>query len=217
MARGSIKRTNPVSGDDHAVETDATGRNMEVVVLGVPGSDSALTVFTVTSRERNTYVCNTGPITGATSTGTKSLAYLWHQSSDVEVFQVIRVAINQIAGAGGAQRLELRRITAENGTPGGSTGTIFPKNPDNPASAATIRIAPTGAPTRQSGAYQGTDVPVGVNGNAMIPAIFAPAAAEADEFTCRTATNEGWEITQEVTTAITTAPVFNITWEWVEY
>ncbi len=220
MARGSVNRTNPGSGDAHAIETDATARKMEVVVLGIPGSDSAAVnsdgSFTVTSRERNTYVCNTGPITGATATGTKSLSYLWHASTDVDIVQIIRININQIAGVAGAQRIELRRVTAEN-TPGGSNGTVLPKNPANAASGVAIRIGPTGAPTRQSGVYQGADVPVFMNGNIRVPSIAAQAAAEADEFTCRASTNEGWEIVQEVTSTITTAPVFNISWEWIEY
>jgi hypothetical protein len=167
--------------------------------------------------ERATYVCNTGPITGATATGTKSLAYLWHPSSETaKKYQLIRINVNQIAGAGGTQRLELRRITAENGTPGGTTGTILNKNPGGAASNGTVRIAPTGAPTRASGVYWGGDVPVGVNGNARMPTNDAPAAIEADEFTLRVSTAEGWEITQEVVSTITTAPSFNITTEWIE-
>jgi hypothetical protein len=42
MARATINRTNPGSGDSHAVFTDASGANREGVVLAIDGVDAAL-------------------------------------------------------------------------------------------------------------------------------------------------------------------------------
>lgn len=211
---------NTGTGGDVIRSEDRSGVKTQVVAIDLnpAGSESLMAgVMPVSSFENVSYKCNTGPITGATATGTKSLAYLWHPSSITGLsYELIRVNVNFLAGSGGSQRIELRRITAENGTPGGSTGTILPKNPADAASGATVRIAPTGAPTRQSGVYQGAGVPVASNGNFFVPPFSAVAANQAKEFTMRASNAEGFEIVQEVVTTITTAPVFNIDFEWVE-
>lgn len=170
----------------------------------------------IVGAERKTYSCNTGPITGATATGTKSLTYLWHPSTDTDRVRLLGCFVNQIAGAAGAMRLELARITAENGTPGGSTGTIMAHNQADAASSQTVRIAPTGAPTRASGRYFGANVPVGLDGDSLYPPFVDPKGFNTKPLILRESTNEGYELIQEVTSTITTAPVFNITWVWEE-
>lgn len=42
MARATVNRTNPGTGDAHVVFTDATGNNREGVVLAIDGVDAAL-------------------------------------------------------------------------------------------------------------------------------------------------------------------------------
>lgn len=165
-----------------------------------------------------TNVCNTGVIAGATATGLKSLSYLWHPNTSTRRNQILRVHINQIAGSQGTQRLELYRIAAENATPGGTTGTIFEKDSGDAASLDHVQIAPTGAPTR-SGAptpYLSFDFPVGLNGNADIPPIPAIEGIDAKPYILRVSQNEGYEVVQNVISTISTAPSFNITWEWTE-
>ena len=111
-------------------------------------ADAAGAYLPVIIGARTTYSCATGPITGATATGTKTLAYIWHPAAVSALsYGLMAVNVNMIAGAGGAQRLELRRITAENVTPGGTTGNILAHSTASAASGATVRIAPTGAPT----------------------------------------------------------------------
>lgn len=163
-----------------------------------------------------TYICNTGAITGATATGVKSLAYIWHASTTTKRYQIVRIIINQIAGLGGAHRFELNKITAQNGTPGGTSGTSNPVDGDDAATVASIVIAPTGAPTRLSGLFFGSDVPVQSNGTAMLKPSTHVEALDGKPYVMRASVNEGWEVTQNVTTTITTAPVFNITFEWTE-
>lgn len=211
---------NPGSGGDTVRDKDRAGVKTQIVGLDVgigTGTESLTQGYVPVSFFENvTYVCNTGAITGATATGTKSLAYIWHPASVALTYEIIRVNVNVIAGVGGGMRIELRRITAENATPGGSTGTVFPKNPGDAATGGTVRIGPTGAPTRQTGVYQGSNYPTNVNGNWFIPFVNSQAASQSKEYTMRASTAEGFEIVQEVTATISTAPVFNITVEWVE-
>jgi hypothetical protein len=200
-------------------------KNQQVLTIGDPdtvarlaqvGSDRALVVA---SAARATYSCTTGPIAGATATGTKVLAYLWHPSGVALRYDLLAVNVSQIAGAGpaGAQRLELRKITAENGTPGGTTGNLLAHDGSQAASGATVRIAPTGAPTIATGVLAGGDVPVTIPGNAYFPPFRSPQLLEyATPYVARASTAEGYVVTQEVVSTLTTAPSFNITWTWAE-
>jgi hypothetical protein len=165
---------------------------------------------------RATYLANTGPITGATATGLKSLTYLFHPSTDTtDRYQLLRAHINIIGGVGGTQRLEVHFLTAENGTPGGTTATIAKKNIANNTAGATVRIGPTGAPTRGTILF-GADQPVALSGNADYPSTNVQEAVDGEPLILRASQAEGIEIVQNVLTTITTAPVFNITWEWTE-
>jgi hypothetical protein len=165
-----------------------------------------------------TYVVNSGPITGATATGTKSLAYLWHPSSVTNKYKIASIIIDQIAGngSGGSQRIEMNRITAENATPGGTTGTIVTKEPGATASGATFRIAPTGAPTRAAGTLFGLNLDPKANGQVLPMGSTEQERVEIKPWTILTSTAFGYEITQVVTTTLSSAPIFNITVEWTE-
>lgn len=171
----------------------------------------------VTIGARTTYSCTTGPITGATAVGTKVLAYLWHPSAVTLAYALMAVNVNMIAGAGGAQRIELRRITAENATPGGTTGSILPHSTASAASGGTVRIAPTGAPTITTGAFGSANVPTSTSGNAAFPPYLSGQMLEdAQTYLSRGGVAEGFVITQEVTATITTAPTFNVGLTWWE-
>lgn len=165
-----------------------------------------------------TYISNTSTITGATATGTKSLAYIWHPSAVTKRYKLVSIIVDQTAGngSGGSQRIELNRITAENATPGGTTGTIVQADGADSASGATIRIAPTGAPTRASGTYFSCNLDPKVNAQVMPIGYGATETLETKPLAARTSTAEGYEIVQVVSTTLSTAPVYNITWTWVE-
>ena len=181
--------------------------------------DSAGNVI-VAVGNRTTYSCGTGTITGATATGTKTLAYLWHPASVTTLrYDLLTATVSQNgAGVGGTQRLELRRITAENATPGGTTGTILPHNTASAASGATVRIAPTGAPTISTGNFGQVDVPTAVLGSASFPVhANGQTLEDAEAYVMRASQAEGYVITQEVLTTLTTAPTFTITFCWTEY
>lgn len=214
------------------VSTTATGegapstKNIQAVTLvdsttagriGVVDSSGNVIVGIGT---RTTYSCGTGTITGATATGTKTLAYLWHPSTVTALrYDLLTVFVSQTgAGVGGTQRLELRRITAENVTPGGTTGTILAHNPSAAASGATVRIAPTGAPTIATGNFGQVDVPTAVMGSAAFPVHpNGQTLEDAEPWIMPASQAFGYVITQEVLTTITTAPVFEVTFCWTEY
>ena len=167
---------------------------------------------------KKTYIVNTGPITGATAVSTKSLAYLWHPSADTDKYQLVSVMVDQASGNGpsASQRIELRVITAENGTPGGSTGTIFSRDPNETSSGATLRIAPTGAPTRTSGKPWSMNMEPRVNGQIFPVGDDSSEMCETKPWSLAASANLGYEITQEVIATLSAAPTFNITFIWTE-
>jgi hypothetical protein len=90
------------------------------------------------------------PVTASTTT---SILYLWHPSGVALRYELTHVEITVEApttasAAGQSTTVRLNRITAENGTPGGTTATLQQYDPADAASGATVRIGATGAPTR---------------------------------------------------------------------
>jgi hypothetical protein len=168
--------------------------------------------------DKKTYVCNSGPITGSTSVGTKSLLYIFHPISSIVEMALVSVYVSQIAGNGpsSAQRIELRRLTAENLTPGGTSGTVFTKRPTDTASLLTLKIAPTGAPTRSTGALVAVAPSPTINGEALLVGFGGIESITVSPWIVPTLTAGGYEITQEVTATLSSAPVFNVTIEWTE-
>lgn len=198
----------------------AMANSLAVVIASDQSSIPVTGTFTAESGlgGLETYVCNTGPITGATATGTKSLAYLWHPSSVTKKYKIASIIVDQIAGNGpsGSQRIEMNRITAENGTPGGSTGTIVSKEPGATASGATVRIAATGAPTRASGTLFGVGFDPKSSGQVLPMGSTEQERIEIKPWTVLASTAFGYELTQVVTSTLSSAPIFNITVEWTE-
>jgi len=164
---------------------------------------------------KKTFIFNTGPITGATATGTKSLAYLFHGSGITQKYKLVKIIVDQIAGNNGAMRIELNRITAEAGTPGGTLATIQPKlNGDT--SSAVARFNPTNAPTRQPGTLFGVGSDPKMNGQTYPCGGLSGDDLDAIPWTIDPSTAFGYEVTQVVTATISTAPTFNVTFEWTE-
>jgi hypothetical protein len=207
---GAVSTSAPTytTGQTSPLSLDTSGN------LRVAGSFSA----SIGSGTKATYVCNTGPITGATATGTKSLAYLWHPNTDTKVYKLTSIIVDQIAGNGptGGMRIEMRRLSAENGTPGGTSGTQFSTLSTNGASSSTVRIAPTGAPTRVTGALFGVNSHPTSNGQTYPIGTGGMDTLEETLWTAPASTAQGYEITQEVVSTLSTAPTFNITFTWTE-
>jgi hypothetical protein len=168
--------------------------------------------------EQLTYVVNSGPLTGATATGTKSLLYLFHSSSITKKYRIISVIVDQTAGNGssGSQRIELRRITAENGTPGGTSLTVSSKNSGDTESSAVVRSLVTGAPTRETPVLFSVNMDPKSNGYVMPIGFNSIEGIQVKPWTISESTSFGYEIVQQVSTTLSTAPTFNITIEWTE-
>jgi hypothetical protein len=198
-----------------------TSANSAPIVIASDQSAIPIT-GTVTSTpglgQKKTFTYTTGPITGATATGTKSLAYVFHSALNLtQRYQLMNVVVDQIAGNGptGSQRIELRRITAENVTPGGTTGTAVAKESTD-TTTATLKQAVTGAPTRVTQPLIAINSHPTVNQNIMLVGFSGAENADAKPWTMQVAAAIGYEVTQEVVSTLSTAPTFNITFEWDE-
>ena len=190
-----------------------TSANSVPVVIA---SDQAISVASGLALNR-TFVVNTGPITGATAVGTKSLAYLFHPLSQLGTYRLVSVIVDQTSGNGsnGSQRIELRKITAEAVTPGGTSGSIAAKEGSD-TSLATFRYNVTSAPTRSAPVLFSCNVDPKVNAQIYAVGTNGAEGVEIKPWTMTKLLDEGYEITQVVSTALSSAPVFNITFEWTE-
>lgn len=87
---------------------------------------------------------------GTAGATTLSLGYLFHPSSVTTLkYKLAKLRVSWAGGQGGDPiLLKLSRITAENGTPGGTLQTNQGHNNGNASSSAIFRTGATGAPTR---------------------------------------------------------------------
>jgi hypothetical protein len=164
------------------------------------------------------FTYQTGPITGATATGTKSLAYIFHPSSiTTKTYKLVAVVCDQIAGNGpsGSQRIELRRITAENGTPGGTSGTAT-ASISTDSTSATLKQAVTGAPTRVTQPLAAINSHPLANQNIMLVGFGGEEMMTAKMWTAQASAAIGYEVTQEVVATLSAAPTFNVMFKWIE-
>lgn len=166
--------------------------------------------------EVTTYgACSNGTVSsGVAASTTISLGYLFHGSGVSIPYAAARFKVSWADGAGGnGALLKLVRITAENGTPGGTSQTIQAHNHGSASSSAVFRTGATGAPTR---------------GNVLDCVIVRPDVPGFYEFDltdylsgqgyeARASTAEGWEV-QLVTgsVALTTAAQFTVSATWRE-
>lgn len=144
-----------------------------------------------------------------------SLSYLWHPSSNAKRISLQKMLISWSAGIGsgdlGDFRIALARITAENGTPGGTSQTICKEDQIDANSTCVFRTG-ANAPTRATGDYVSLNFSVNNDG-----AIELTDILEGKGFVCRASQGEGWEI-RIITGSVelTTSPRFSTTFVWNE-
>lgn len=150
-----------------------------------------------------------------TADSVTSLAYLWHPSSNTKRVSLQKMLISWSAGVGsgnlGDFRIALARITAENGTPGGTSQTICKEDQADATSTCTFRTG-ANAPTRATGDYISLNFSVSSDGAVELTDIL-----EGKGFIARASQSEGWEvriITGNVD--LTTSPRFSTTFVWNE-
>lgn len=125
-----------------------------------------------------------------TASGTTSLGYLWHPASVTKRYELQRITLSTNSGTANTTFcVKVTRITAEAGTPGGSTLTPLAFNGASAASGATLRISPTGAPTRAS-----TDVFVRTILASASNTNLLEVAYDITPLLCRASVAEGWEV-----------------------
>jgi hypothetical protein len=156
-----------------------------------------------------------GTSTGTAASTTLSLAYLFHPSSVTLRYEILRIQVH-CAGGSGSQlyTVRLNRITAEAGTPGGTTITPGPHDPADTASGGTFRNGATGAPTRAGADLETVICAAGT----ICQQTLYDITAGGKSYAARASTAEGWEA--KIVTggaALTTAATCGADFEWTEF
>lgn len=167
---------------------------------------------------RATYAASTnGNVLTATAAGTvTSLAYLFHPSANTKHVEILQISITTEGNPGNANGLTFRgaRITAENGTPGGTSQSINPFDTSDPASTLIFRTGATGAPTRVAGDM----ISVASNsGTQILPQPLLDSGLNGKPIVLRAGQSEGFEIRSVIGGANLSAAVsVSITFIWTE-
>jgi hypothetical protein len=150
-----------------------------------------------------------GELTLATATGVQDLLTLWHPSASSVTVYVLAVNVYfRVLQTAGSLGFEGQFITAENGTPGGTTVNSQTLNRSGGAGALTARSQVTGAPTTTGNLILKRPFP--------LPAAAAPRPSEfplvdtrslADIPQLRGGQAEGLRLSANVAATLTTAPV----------
>ncbi len=164
-----------------------------------------------------TFAAATGSLSGAvvgsgTSVAVKSVAYLWHPSTNTKRVELRKVIVSYGGGAGtGHLLLRALRITGVSGTPGGTAITpVALEGTDS--TSLTVLAGATGAPTRATtGDY--------------FTLFCAATSADTYEWTLpsrgkpivlRASVSEGIEVVADVRVALTTEVKVTVGFDWME-
>jgi len=215
--------------------TDTTGK---LQVSNYDGSGNALTSVAADGKRAMDVAIHPGNIAtymsstnGSVNTGTgaatvTSHAYLFHGSDVTNRYEIMKIIASYAITAGNAGNFQFRlaRITAENGTPGGTSQTVNSTDPADAASSAILRTGATGAPTRQTGDLSTMIVSAatlaggigGTDSGATGSVVLFDAEETGKGLICRASTAEGWEVRTIVGTALTATIPVSITFVWRE-
>ncbi len=161
-----------------------------------------------------TYMASTnGTVTMSTTAGVAtSLGYLWHPSSGTKRVSLQKMLLT-FAGIGtGNFNILVSRITAEAGSPGGTSQNINAQDPSDINSLCTFRTAATGAPTRVSGDCVALTFKADADGYVDLA-----NTLEGKGLICRASQGEGWEIRAiPGSLSLSASPHFALAFEWNE-
>lgn len=163
-----------------------------------------------------TYRVFTGEITmGLTAVRTPVIT-LWHPSASSVTARIKRIMMHMRVGhTAGTLHVKTQFITAENGTPGGTTLTPQQMNRASAASALTVRQAPA-APTRTGQLLDDyTKTAVAITGG-VEQSSYVLYKSEGESITLRGGIAEGIEVSTDTLAALTGAPIFVLGVEWTE-
>jgi hypothetical protein len=195
----------------HSANTPAARASQSLVVIMSPNFEPAYMASTA----------GTAAIPTTLST-TTSLAYLFHGSGVTPRYEITRIEIDvegptTASVAGQVTTLRLNKITAENGTPGGTSQTVLGLDGADAASGGVFRTGATGAPTRTTGDVATWQIQTIATNQHQVFIWDATQNNQGKGLVCRGSTAEGWEI-RAVTnaTAIGAAVNVAITFYWKE-
>lgn len=158
-----------------------------------------------------TYWCRTAhTATPTTLNATKILGYIWHPATSTSTLQLLTVGVHGHAGANGSYEIELFRITAENGTPGGTTPAIAKADTDFPDAGCKVVSVPTGAPTLGECFYAHA-----VEANSESDEEIEPHERAAP-FTVNSGAAGGFAVRVTIVDQLTTAADVNANFQWIE-
>jgi len=164
-----------------------------------------------------TFAASTGSITGTVfgsgiTAGVKSVAYLWHPSTNARRVEIRRITVSFGGGTGSGQvLLRALRITGVNSSPGGSSVTPTALEGSD-STTLTLQAGATGAPTRASGADYFSILVCGTQSDTY-EWVLAPYGKP---IVLRTSTAEGIEVVSDVRAAPTAEIKVTVGFEWVE-
>ena len=171
-----------------------------------------------------TYVCNPlGVVNVGTTAGTvTSLMYLWHTATNTKRIEIYRITASSTGGTAGVFTMKGAFITAENGTPGGTTVTAQQIDQDDPAStlASTTGICRFGAaiPTRitTGGIVQNVFSECCGGSQAGQQYVLFNAVQSGKPIVLRAGQAEGFEVRGHIDTAQTTSAQVSVNFLWTE-
>jgi hypothetical protein len=168
----------------------------------------------VSDGKRATYVVSDA--TSSMGTAIVSALYLFHPPSVTKTYRITRLRVWSADGGAGEIFLQLNRITAENGTPGGTLLIPAVFNQGDPASSAIARWKATGSPTRDAVWIDAS--PGWTNSSATTFWEWAPSLVSMDSkcYELRPSVGEGIEV-EYFPASVTSAPSFGVAIEWVEF
>lgn len=201
-------------GSGNALTSTATSGKQAIDIAPYPDSTT-------------TYMASTNG-TVATGTGaanTVSIGYLWHPAANAKHFEIVGIVVSYANGSGNAGNFTVRgaRITAENGTPGGTSQTINALDQADAASTGTFRTG-ANAPVRATGDYitrvvDASTIAAGIGGTASGSGgafDFFNSHMFSKPIVLRASVAEGFEVRTIIGTALTTTIPVSVTFLWRE-
>ena len=149
---------------------------------------------------------------GTAAATTTSIAYLFHPNTNTKRIEIQRIDVALGGGSSGNVSIRGAFITAENGTPGGTSQTINPLDRADSTSAGMVfRSGATGAPTRVTGDLITWNFGGAHSGDTSWDTEFF-----AKPIVLRASQAEGFEIRSVIGTALLTATTIAVTFYWTE-
>jgi hypothetical protein len=220
-----IPHVSVLQGTANPVQTQVgDGSNQATIIprgTAEASTDKGISVVPLAAK-LPTYQVATTEITSATATGVKENLTLWHANTVTKDVFITEIGVSvRVVQTAGTFAWELQFISAENGTPGGTTITAQPLNLGDAASGLTIRQVVTGAPVVAGQIFQHAAFPLPAaatpfDGSSIEATILFKAESPSEAITLRNGQSEGLRITQNIAATLTTAPIFTIYVRYIE-